>query len=170
MFDFLWKQGTCQACRSHGALVSRWSSKVKCRNAACPNFDIETQQRPFLPSSPAASVPLRGDFHPGSAGVTLRYVNHRGEERSYTAERASVRQKGEHITAKLEPTGKRVSFSKKYLRNLAEVQTLVSRAAEADEIWRSLSAVEHQIVGYHRKRKTTSPRYEALLRKYPKLG
>ncbi len=103
--------------------------------------------------------------------MKIGYVNFRGEERRFDAERSSVRQKGEHVTARVAPTGKVIALSKKWIRNMAELQGLVSQAAESDALLKSLRPpVERQILGYHRKRKSTSPRYEALLKKYPKLA
>lgn len=167
MFEFLWSDGVCPACRTRGARLAPWG-KAKCRKPSCPNFDPELQNRPLPPLEPAPPPP-GGDFKPAAA-VKIGYVNYRGEEKRFDAERASVRQKGEHVTARVAPTGKRIALSKKWIRNMAELQGLVSSAAETDALLKSLTPVERQILGYHRKRKSTSPRYEALLKKYPKLA
>jgi hypothetical protein len=143
--------------------------KVKCRKSSCPNFDQELQNRPMPPLPPASSPPLSGDFKP-VGGLKIGYVNYRGEEKRFDADRTGLRQKGEHITARVAPTGKAISLSKKWIRNMADIQGLVAQTAESDALLKSLTPVERQILGYHRKRKSTSPRYEAILKKYPRLA
>lgn len=169
MFDFLWFEEACPLCRCRAARIARWGGKVKCRNSSCKNADMELQRRPMPPLPPAAP-PLTGDFRPGSNGVAINYVNVDGVERSFDAERSSLRQKGEHITARVAPTGKRIALATKWIRNLSDVQGLMARSAKTEDALGALSPVERQILGYHRKRKSTSPRYEALLKKYPNLA
>jgi hypothetical protein len=80
-----------------------------------------------------------------------------------------LEQKGEHITARLAPTGRRAAFGKKWLRNLAEAKGLAAQDLAEDALWKSLTPVERQIVTFHRRRKSTSPRYEAILAEHPHL-
>jgi hypothetical protein len=168
MLDFLWSWGTCPLCRAWGARVAPWG-RIKCRRSSCANFDEETERRepPSMKDAPAR--PLKGDFKPGDKALELRYVNFRGQEKTFTVDRSTVRAKGEHVSARAAPTGKRLSFGKKWLRNLVDVQGLAAKTAASDAVWASLSLVERQIVGYHRKHKSTSARYEAILSKHPGL-
>lgn len=168
MLDFLWSWGVCPSCRAWGARIAPWGT-VKCRRRSCASFDAGTEERPLPPRDDAPAKPLSGDFTPGDKALTLRYVNFRGEEKSYTVDRGTIREKGEHLTARAAPTGRRLAFSKKWLKNHAEAQELAKKTAESDALWSRLSPVERQIVGYHRKRKSTSARYEEILAKYPDL-
>ena len=168
MFDFLWSDGACPLCRCRAARIAPWD-KIRCRNSSCKHADMELQRQP-LPPAPPAAPPLTGDFRPGSGGVTIRYVNVDGEEKAFDAERSSLQEKGAHITARVAPTGKRIALATKWIRNLSDVQNLQARSAKTEDALGALTSVERQLLGYHRKRKSTSPRYEALLKKYPDLA
>ncbi|MEK7858389.1 MAG: hypothetical protein AAB320_04525 [Elusimicrobiota bacterium] len=170
MFDFLWSDGTCPLCRCRAARLAPWGDRVRCRNSSCKNADMELQRQPMPPLPPPAQAPLTGDFQPGTGGVTIKYVNRDGEEKAFDAERSSLKQKGEHITARVAPTGKRIALATKWIRNLSDVQGLLARSAKTEDALGALTSVERQLLGYHRKRKSTSPRYEALLKKYPDLA
>ena len=59
-------------------------------------------------------------FDPGTRAIQVQYLNHRGEIKTYTGDRSTLKAKGGHVTLRLAPTGKRVSFSKDCIQNRAE--------------------------------------------------
>ena len=152
------KKITCPECRSRGAVKTMTS--VKCPNSFCSHYDSS-----LLPSTdtlPTMSRPgsvLRGSFNPGGNAVTVRYRNHCGEDAEYVGDRTSIRVRKMHVTIRVAPTGKRITLAKKFITNLASLPL-----PEPSQI---PSAVERQILSYHSKRGTTSPRYAEARRKYP---
>jgi hypothetical protein len=97
---------------------------------------------------------------PGARAIRIQYLNHRGEIKTYTGDRSTLKATGAHVSLRLAPTGKRVSFSKDCIQNRPEVEQALGQGSEP-------SAVEKQILGYHRKHGTTSPRFEEVRRKFP---
>lgn len=151
----VWKRTTCPECRTEGAIKFLWM--VKCPFRSCSHHDASLADAGAGPQEKGAPpIPVSGSFDPGEHAVRIRYRNHAGEERAYTGDRRSVRKRNGHVSLRLAPRGVRCSF-------------LIDRILNPDELeglWSSveLTPVERQIVGYHRKHGTTSPRYEEILR------
>jgi hypothetical protein len=161
LFDFLGKYCTCQACGQPRA----WKhfGKTKCQNMNCIHFDRDyaAKDRATLEQRRAASIqsrPREGNFDPGEDKIELRYANFLGVEGTYTGDRRTVSRTHEHISLKVCPTGKRVSFARARILNLSEVEQWVRETP---------SARERQVLNYHRKKGTVSPLYERIRKKYP---
>ena len=90
--------------------------------------------------------------------MTIRYSNHKGENKSFEGDKRTLRKKGRFVSLQVAPTGQRCSFKRDRIQNLDEV-------LEALPAVEKLSGVERQILGYHRKKGTTSSRYEEVIRK-----
>ena len=101
-------------------------------------------------------------FDPGPAAIQIRYLNFRGEVKTFTGDRTTLRAKGKHVSIRLAPSGRRVAFNKECIQNPAEVEAALRLVP-------SMTAVEKQIAGYYKKHGGTSPRYESLRKKYPHL-
>ena len=166
LLDAFGQDATCPLCGSMGA--KKLLFFVKCPNRSCGNFQGGLAMAPSRPSRPAAAeapreFPINPDFNPGAAAVTLRYKNHLGQERVFTGDGGSLREKGAHVSLKVAPTGLRITLAKKRILNLMDVQGLIQKQAARNPG----TPVEAQIMGYHEKHGTTSPRYEELKKKYP---
>lgn len=155
----LWAETSCPLCGHPGARKFLWW--LKCSNPKCEKYE----GRSVKAKSPKATKPLSGGFDPGPNAVTIRYRNHRHEEKIYTGDRLTLRVRGKHVSLRLTPTGQRVSFLKARLLNLSELEPLIQKASESP----GPSPVERQILGYYKKRGGTSPRHEEILLKYPSL-
>ena len=90
--------------------------------------------------------------------VHIRYTNHEGEDRTYTADSWSIRDRGRFISAQLAPTGRRCTFRKEQVKNMDEIKPRIDPVS-------LLSPTERQILGYHKKHGTTSSRYREIQQK-----
>lgn len=152
----LWSETFCPLCGLPGARKFLWM--VKCANPRCAKYEgqvVETKPK-------KATKPLSGSFDPGVNGIEIRYRNHRGEEKTYTGDRSTLRVRGKHISLCLAPTGARASFLKTRLLNLSDIEPLIQTVSAAP----GPSGVERQVLGYYKKRGGTSPRHQEILRKY----
>jgi hypothetical protein len=148
----------CPNCGTVGARKTR-DGTVHCKNQICPNFD------PSLAlGRKIAPVPTRGNFRPENL-VSVRYVNFVGQDRDFSAERDSLVRKKNHIVAQVAPTGRKITLSRDRIKNLSEVEGYMPKRVEPGQNWPS--GRERQILTYHKKHGTTSPRYEQVRAKYP---
>lgn len=170
----LFKEIDCPRCRASGALKFLWM--IKCPRRGCSNYspDFEARSSSPVPGSPVGSSSPRrksrefaqgsGDtFGPGPDAVEIRYTNHRGEEKTFTADGTSIRSRGTFISARLAPTGRRCAFQRERVKNIAEIEPQIDKIS-------LLSPVERQILGYHRKYGTTSERFEQIKKKLPAMS
>ena len=102
-------------------------------------------------------------FMAGPKAVQIRYRNYRGEDKIHTGDWTTIRSKGAHVSLRLEPTGRRVTFALARIVNRGDIDAAVAKAPK-------LTNVERQILGYYQKRGGTSAKYEALKQKYPQLS
>ena len=149
----------CPNCGTPGARRLR-DGTVHCKNQACPNFDAS-----FAQGRKIAPVPTEGDFRPQHP-VSIRYVNFVGQNRDFSAERDSLVRKKNHIVAQVAPTGRKITLSRDRIQNLSEIEGYLPHKLEPGQQWPS--GRERQILNYHKKHGTTSPRYEQVRAKYPK--
>jgi len=160
--DFLFGQGKCPRCGTKGARKSQ--GQTRCANPSCPFFDISLRSNPKSPRLRGISPVGDGDFLPESP-LAIRYRNFQGEEKTFTAERQSLRRKRNHIIARVAPTGACISLSRDRIQNLQEVESVMARTA--DSLPSGPTARERQVLGFHEKHKSTSPLYEEIRAKYP---
>lgn len=148
----------CRNCGTPGARQTR-DGTIHCKNQTCPNFDPS-----FALGRRIAPVPTRGDFQPEHP-VSIRYVNFAGQGRDFSAEQGSLVRKKNHIVAEVAPTGRKITLSRDRIQNLSEVEGHMPKRVEPGQDWPTPR--ERQILGYHKKNGTTSPRYEQVRAKYP---
>ena len=152
------KKIDCPNCGTAGARRKR-DGTIQCKNQICANFDPS-----FALGRRIAPVPTRGDFLPRHP-VSIRYVNFVGQNRDFSSERDSLVRKKNHIVAQVAPTGRKIALSRDRIQNLNEVEGCMPRRVEPGQSWPT--GRERQILNFHKKHGTTSPRYEQLRAKYP---
>lgn len=152
----------CPSCRADGALETR-DGLVHCRNRDCPNYDPGYVIGGRLVRR-YTELPTRGNFQPENP-VSIRYVNFVGQSRDFSAEKISLVRKRNHIVAQVAPTGRKITLSRDRIQNLSEVEGLLPSRVETGQNWPK--GRELQILNYHKKHGTTSPRNEELRAKYP---
>ncbi len=177
-FDLFSWETTCPRCGRRGARKSLLGG-VKCPNRDCESFDMglflkreqaETgsQTSPSAPTQRYYCNPQTGEaisrrlgqaFDPGEYQLVIQYVNFRGEEKAFIGDRRTLRQKRNHVSVRVAPTGTRISLSKDRIRNLAEVEMALRRSFP--------STKERRVLTFHARRRSTSPLYERLRVKYP---
>lgn len=148
----------CPNCGTAGARKAR-DGTIRCKNQTCSNFDPSLALGRRI-----APVPTRGDFRPEHP-VSIRYVNFVGQSRNFSAERDSLVRKKNHIVAQVAPTGRRITLSRDRVQNLSEVEGNMPQRIAPGQNWPTPR--ERQILGYHKKHGTTSPRCEQVRAKYP---
>ena len=148
----------CPNCGTAGAGRSRDGS-IRCKNQTCPNFDPS-----FALGRKIAPVPTQGDFVPEHP-VSIRYVNFVGQNRDFSAERDSLVRKKNHIIAEVAPMGRKITLSRDRIQNLGDVEARMPKRVEPGQSWPT--GRERQILNFHNRRGSTSPRYEQLRTKYP---
>lgn len=143
----------CPNCGTPGARKKR-DETILCKNPKCPYFD------PAL----GTTVPTSGNFRPEHP-VSIRYTNFAGQDHEFSAERDSLVRKKEHIVAQVAPTGRKITLSRQRIQNLSDVESHMPQRIAPGQSWPT--ARERQILNFHKKRGSTSPRYEQLRAKYP---
>ena len=152
----------CPSCRTPLALQTS-DGLVHCRNRACANYDPGYVIGGRLVRRLTA-VPAEGNFRPEHP-MSIRYVNFAGQSRDFSAECGSLIRKRNHIVAQVAPTGRKITLSRDRIQNLSEVEGYLPHRLEPGQQWPS--GRERQILDYHKKHGTTSPRYQELRAKYP---
>lgn len=146
----------CPHCGTHGATKFLWM--VKCPSSRCRHYDAalakEHERRHRVPT---------GNFNPGPNAIQVQYTNYEGEKKTYTGDRTTVRKRNNHISLVLAPAGKRCAFEISRVSNMAALTPFIA----ADD---ALSAADRQVLAYHRKRGSTSPRFQEVLRKIGKTS
>ena len=160
--DFLFgkSKNICPACGTKGARASE--VPIRCPNPSCQQYDAT------LGGSWAASFRKRfkrvSDYSP-TRPLAIRYNNFQGEQKTFTVDGESLLRKKNHIVARVAPTGLKISLSRDRIQNLREVEQALPQQEEPAPTVPTTR--ERQVLGYHRKNKTTSPLYEQIRAKYP---
>lgn len=161
LLDFLFGKANCPQCGTKGARTS--DGRTRCPNPSCQYFDGSLGRRGTLRLG-GTRTPRRSDYSPARA-LYIRYRNFQGQEKTFTADKESLRRKGNHIVARVAPTGEDISLSRERIQNLAEVDEALSQASEGARP--GPTARERQVLAFHKKYKSTSPLYERIRARYP---
>lgn len=97
--------------------------------------------------------------------IEIRYQNFKGENKTFTADAATLVRKKNHIAATIAPKGARVALNRSRIINLSEVESSFKQPVAPNQDWPSPR--ERQVLNYHKKYKSTSPLYEKIRAKYP---
>jgi len=148
----------CPSCGTQGARKGS-DGLILCKNPMCPYFGRVGKLR-----QAGTIVRTEGSFRPQNP-VSIRYRNFAGQDRTFSAELSSLIRKNNHLVAKVAPTGMKLTLSRNRIQNLAEVEAAMPQRVQSGQNWPTPR--ERQILGYHKKNGTTSPRYEQVRAKYP---
>jgi len=153
LMDFFSKWVICPECRHKGARIV--FGKVSCPDSRCKKYDPNLVIQPELSlNSPGASKSfLRGDFDPGVQSLTVRYRNYLGEDKTYQIDKTSLvaKEQRNYVSALAAPTGLRINFKKKFIKNLSEIEEcLRAQLKEKQEItvkYRNFKGEEMSFIG-----------------------
>ena len=158
--DFLFGTTQCPSCGTKGARKS--DIQIRCPNPSCPYFDPTLGGR-GVPGMAGSWSTRRADYSP-LRPLDIRYRNFRGEEKTFTTDADSLKKKRNHIVARVKPTGEPITLSRDRIQNLQEVERALPQKDQPGQP--QPTARERQVLGYHKKHKTTSPLYESIRAKY----
>jgi hypothetical protein len=123
------KWGLCPECRQRGAKI--FMGQVKCPNSRCKKYDAQLiSPSEALNYQHPSEKPLQGSFDPGPNSLTIEYRNYLGIDRSYKVDKTTLNGLSEYVSAQAVPTGKRISFKKRFIKNLEEVQDCINSQIE----------------------------------------
>lgn len=162
LLDFLFGKTKCPLCGTKGARIS--DGRTRCPNPSCQYFDGTLRRGGHLRLG-GARAPRRSDYLPGNP-LHIRYRNFEGQEKTFTADKESLRRTKNHIVARVAPTGQNISLSRDRIQNLSEVEEAVPQVSDAGRQSRP-TARERQVLAFHKKHKSTSPLHERIRAKYP---
>lgn len=164
--DDLFGKKTCPVCGAKGARIT--PIETRCPNPACQYFDpsLGRQEQPASQASGPAEPSVRGKsgFVPQD-GIEIRYRNFQGQEKTFKAERNSLKRRKNHILARVAPTGKYITLSRDRIQNLGDVDTALPKGMRSEAPWPS--GRERQVLNYHKKHGTRSSLYDQVRAKFP---
>lgn len=178
LLDFLTGKIKCPRCGTSGAKEEY--GRILCPNPSCAYY-AGAASGSGQPSSgysstvsgapPAGAASISVGSAPGWKGdtlarmITIRYRNFRGEEKSFNADADSGKRSKKHVSVCVAPKGIRIALARERILNWNEVDEALAQRLAADQ--KPPSPRERQVLGYHKKYKTTSPLYEEIRAKYP---
>lgn len=178
LLDFLTGKIKCPRCGTSGAKEEY--GRILCPNPSCAYY-AGAASGSGQPSSgyssasggapPTGGVGISVGDAPGWKGdapgrtITIRYRNYKGEEKLFNADADSGRRSKKHISVCVAPKGIRIALAQGRILNWNEVDEALPQRVESGQA--PPSARERQVLGYHKKYKTTSPLYEEIRAKYP---
>lgn len=164
--DDLFGKKTCPVCGAKGARIT--PIETRCPNPACQYFDpsLGRQEQPAQQPARPAETSVRGKsgFVPQD-GIEIRYRNFQGQEKTFQAERNSLRRRKNHILARVAPSGEFIALSRDRIQNLGEVDLALPKGLRSSAPWPS--GRERQVLNYHKKHGSTSPLHEQIRAKFP---
>jgi hypothetical protein len=168
--DFLTGKMKCPSCGTRGA--SKTGVGYRCPNPSCQWFDpalgqkqpVRTRRNPSTGEPLAPKKAAASSFAPART-IAISYRNSKGEVKSFNADPDSVERKNNHLTVRIAPTGARIVLSRERVQNLREVENAFPQRIAPGQA--PPTPRERQVLGYHKKYKTTSPLYEKIRVKYP---
>jgi|GEM_PF-1293260 len=156
--------GVCPECRTAGALSS--FKGPRCPNPSCSHYDSTLALGGFTEApAPSMRSNFEGNFDPGADSLRIQYRNYLGQDRVFTGDSKSVRKGKNSFSVRVTPTGKRIRFKKKFVRNAEELERL-AKPKDGDGGAVPMGT-ERQVLSYHIKKGSTSPRFEELRKKFP---
>ncbi len=178
LLDFLTGKIKCPRCGTSGAKEEY--GRILCPNPSCAYYAgaaTGSGQPSSGYSSTAASTPSASGvgFSSGSApdwsgnqpgrNIAIRYRNFRGEEKLFNADADTGKRSKKHVSVCVAPKGIRIALARERILNWNEVDEALPQRVEPGQALPSPR--ERQVLGYHKKYKTTSPLYEKIRAKYP---
>lgn len=175
--DLLLGKTNCPLCGTPGS--TKEGDRIRCLNPQCANFILSpgqsippqgqpAQGQPPQSPRPAQSAPASAPSGPGmgsARSITIQYKNFQNQPRTFTADAGTLRRANNHIIARVAPKGTFITLSRDRIQNLPEVDQALPPNMRSDRVMPTPR--ERQVLGYHRKHKSTSPLYEKIRAKYP---
>ncbi|MBZ5524903.1 MAG: hypothetical protein LAP21_21945 [Acidobacteriia bacterium] len=170
--DLLSGKTNCPLCGTPGS--TKEGDRVRCLNPQCANFFLTPGQVPAEPRAPkpasqspqsAPQAPASGPGLGSARTITIQYKNFQDQHKTFTADVGSLRRKKNHIVARVAPSGKILSLSRDRIQNMTEVDQCLPAYMRTGAPYPT--AKERQVLGYHKKHKSTSPLYEKIRAKFP---
>jgi hypothetical protein len=150
----------CPRCGRKGAKES--GGVIRCPNPACAYYDASLGggggAAQFAPPASGGSFSTAGS-------LAIHYRTAQGQEKTFSADVSSAVRQKNHLSVKVAPKGVRIALSRDRILNLEEVEGAFPQRVAPGQGWPTPR--ERQILNYHKKRGSTSPRYEALRARYP---
>jgi hypothetical protein len=150
----------CPVCRSPEARRMLFG-RLRCRNPECPHHDPSLLAQPEVRRvATTVAVPMAepGTFELPANRIVVRYRNFRGERKRFEGDPRSLRFRGQHVSLRVAPSGRRIALNLGSIDNRSEIESLRGRLPGPEE---------RKILTYHTRRGTTSARFEELRRRYP---
>ena len=126
LLDSLFGKTKCPKCGTKGARASE--SSIRCPNPSCQYFDGTVGRGGRLRLG-GTRAPRRSDYSPARP-LYIRYRNFQGQEKTFAADKGSLRRTGNHIVARMSPTGEHIALSRDRIQNLAEVEEALPQGTE----------------------------------------
>jgi hypothetical protein len=159
--DFLSGKIKCPNCGRDGAKKS--GDRYKCPNPHCKWFDSAL--------APDATIPLvmtpMGPAVKSASGrsIAISYRNFEGELKTFDVDPESIIPRKNHLSVKIMDSPCRIALSRDRIQNLSEVEAALPQRIAPGQVIPTTR--ERQVLGYHKKYKTTSPLYEEIRAKFP---
>jgi hypothetical protein len=115
--------------------------------APAPQPAAKPKKTPFPPRN----------FNPGENAFQIQYHNHAGEDKVFTGDKRSVAETQNHYSVRVAPTGKRIYLLKKSVKNADELKKLAGPTPHGKD---------RQILSYHLRHRSTSPKFEEAKKKF----
>ncbi|MBF0571172.1 MAG: hypothetical protein HQL12_04805 [Candidatus Omnitrophica bacterium] len=125
LMDMFSKVIVCPLCRTKGAKKTMMGG-VKCPNSQCKKYDpqlIVSNDILLKPGAPTKN--FSGNFDPGPGRIGIDYRNFQGENKTFYGDIRTLRASKDFFSLSIVPTGKRVTFNKKFVRNLSEIESAI---------------------------------------------
>jgi hypothetical protein len=159
------KDSKCPNCGTPGAQIS--GSQVRCLNPLCTYFMFaQGRSEAPRPATSSPQSPQQSSAMP-SQPITIQYVNFQGQQKNFVADTSTLKRSREHILAKVAPKGQQIALARRRIQNLHEVEQALPQGHRGEAGESYPNGRERQVLGYHRKNRTTSPLYEKIRAKYP---
>lgn len=101
---------------------------IKCTNKGSRDYDlIYAVQNEKEAAGGSYTQSFRGPTVEFINSIEVQYVNYRGEEKTFTADRNSILVRKAHFTMAVAPTGRRITLNPEKIVNRSEVEAAVSR-------------------------------------------
>ena len=98
------------------------------------------------------------------APIEIRYTNARGEAKSFTGDRRSLRVRGRHLSVCVAPSGLRIALALERISNLDDLTGAIPIPGAQEG---GPTPHEAYVMQFHRRQGATSALFNSLAAKYP---
>lgn len=138
-----------------GENLSNQGVKLPQTGSAPQNTPTRPSSRSRVNKTPFPKV--KKDFNPGENAFSIQYKNYAGELKTFTGDKRTVCETKTHFSVRVGPTGKRIYLVKKSVKNAAELQAVAGPTPHGRD---------KQVLCYHLRHSSTSPKFEEAKKKF----